>query len=334
MEVVGGDDYFAVLRAEHVGHPAGLVQLGAAVVGAVADRERLHFALAALLAQVDELRGDAARVQPSGEEDAEGHVGHEPRLGGVPEPVPQLVPELAVAARVGRVGELALPVAPDLQLAVLVDGSGRRGQLVDAGEHRQRRRHVAGAQIEIERLVVQLAGHARVAEQRLDLGPEDEALPPEVVVERLLSQPVAGDEEPLPARVPDGEREHSRQPLRQRVAPLLVSMDQHFGVAARPEDVPFRDQLLAQRQVVVDLAVEGDGDGAVLVVHRLRAVLREIDDREAAVSEGHRPGAEVAAAVGTAVRDDVGHPTQQRLIRGTILVAVYEAADAAHAVTP
>src|SRR5207247_1626349 len=80
--------------------------------------------------------------------------------------------------------------------------------------------------------------------------------------------------------VPDGEGEHPAQALGERVAPLLVPVDQDFGVAAGAEDVAPGDQLLAQPEVVVDLAVEGDGDGAVLVLHRLRAGLREVDDRE------------------------------------------------------
>ena len=95
-----------------------------------------------------------------------------------------------------------------------------------------------------------------------------------------------------------------------------------------------RDQLFSQPEMVVDLAVEGDGEGPVLVVHRLGAILRKVDDREAAVTERRRAAAEVPAPVGSPMRDDLRHPAQQRLVGETILVAIHEAADAAHAVTP
>ena len=98
---------------------------------------------------------------------------------------------------------------------------------------------------------------------------------------------------------------------------------------------PLRDELFAQRQVVVDLAVEGDGDlGVVAAVHRLGAVGRQIDDRQAPVAERDRAFEEVAVAVRAAVGDDVSHPAQQRLatgvLRRTLRVAIYEATDAAH----
>ena len=151
-----------------------------------------------------------------------------------------------------------------------------------------------------------------------------------MVVERLLAEPIARDEEPLAARVPDGEGEHPRQPLGKRVAPLFITVDEHLGVAARAEDVPARDQFVAQAEIIVNLSVEGDGDRAVLVVHGLRAVRREIDDRKPPVPERDRSLHEQAAAVRPAVRDDVGHAPQQFLVRGPLPVAVQEAADAAH----
>ncbi len=57
---------------------------------------------------------------------------------------------------------------------------------------------------------------------------------------------------------------------------LLVEVGDHLGVAARRERVPGALQVGAQLAVVVDLAVEDDGDGAVLVEDRLIAG-REVD---------------------------------------------------------
>ncbi len=57
-------------------------------------------------------------------------------------------------------------------------------------------------------------------------------------------------------------------------------MDEHLGVAVGGESVTALAQLLAQAGVVVDLAVEGDPDRAVLVGERLVAAL-EVEDRQA-----------------------------------------------------
>ena len=43
----------------------------------------------------------------------------------------------------------------------------------------------------------------------------------------------------------------------------------HLGVAARAETVAARRELVDQLPIVVDLAVEGDADRAVLVEERL-----------------------------------------------------------------
>ena len=63
-----------------------------------------------------------------------------------------------------------------------------------------------------------------------------------------------------------------------------------------PSALEFRDQLLE----VVDLAVEDDDDGAVLVVQRLLAG-REVDDRQAAVAEADARREVQAALVRAAV---------------------------------
>jgi hypothetical protein len=52
--------------------------------------------------------------------------------------------------------------------------------------------------------------------------------------------------------------------------------------------VPKLFQLLAEFEVVIDLPVENDPGGAILIVNRLSATL-EIDYREAAHSQTHWP---------------------------------------------
>ena len=59
-------------------------------------------------------------------------------------------------------------------------------------------------------------------------------------------------------------------------------------------------QALAQDLVVVDFAVDGEGEGLVFAQHRLRARVHA-DDGEAFVNENRVVGCVVAAPVGAAV---------------------------------
>ena len=63
--------------------------------------------------------------------------------------------------------------------------------------------------------------------------------------------------------------------------------------------MPASDELLAELGEVVDLAVEGEVDGSVLVRHRLLAVGREIDDGESAVGETDAAGVIINELLGS-----------------------------------
>src|SRR5438552_14050604 len=84
-----------------------------------------------------------------------------------------------------------------------------------------------------------------------------------------------------PPRVPDRHREHPAQAGCERLAVLLVQVEQHLGVAARAESMAGPLELAPQLAVVVDLAVLDDVNRPVLVPDRLVAGL-EVDDREPA----------------------------------------------------
>ena len=139
-----------------------------------------------------------------------------------------------------------LPVLPGQHV------SGR--QLADLAEDRERGGNGVGRQERLERVEVEVA-----LRQRVELGGERE-LPVDVaVVERLDPEPVACEHEPLAARVPDRDREHPAQPLREPEIPLLVGVDDRLGVRARAQRVPGALQRVVQLRVVVDLTVLDDG---------------------------------------------------------------------------
>src|SRR5213593_533212 len=92
-----------------------------------------------------------------------------------------------------------------------------------------------------------------------------------------------------------------------------------------------RLELLANLRVVVDLAVERDGDGAGIVHHRLRRVGREIDDGEPPVAERAAAirSAPESHPVRTAMRHPVAHPRDDgRISRGPGRIECSD--DAAH----
>ena len=85
-------------------------------------------------------------------------------------------------------------------------------------------------------------------------------------VQRLLAHAIARQQQPLAPRIPQRERKHAMQPQQRIVAPLLVGMNDHLGVAAGRETVAAAHQFLAQLAKVVDLAVEYQLDRAILIV--------------------------------------------------------------------
>ena len=70
------------------------------------------------------------------------------------------------------------------------------------------------------------------------LGAEPQGAVAMRVEQRLLAQPVAGDQQPAAPAVPEREGEHAAQPVDAVVAEVLVEVDDHLGVAAGAEPVP------------------------------------------------------------------------------------------------
>src|SRR3954470_11241925 len=107
------------------------------------------------------------------------------------------------------------------------------------------------------------------------------------VVKRLLAEAVAGEKQPPPRFVVDGEGEHAVEALRETFTPFLVAVDQDFRVGViAVENVAPRLEFAPQLGVVVDLAVEDHADATVFIPHRLSAALN-VEDSKAAMAEEH-----------------------------------------------
>jgi hypothetical protein len=84
---------------------------------------------------------------------------------------------------------------------------------------------------------VELARNLSIGEQSGQLRGEAEDAVPLGIEERLLAEPIAGHQEPAATRVPEGEGEHALELPDAVGAELLVEVDDHLGVAVRPERV-------------------------------------------------------------------------------------------------
>ena len=108
---------------------------------------------------------------------------------------------------------------------------------------------------------------------------------------------------------------------------LFVKMNQSLGVAGGLEVMAARDQVRAQFLVVVDLAVEDDPHGTVLIGYRLVAG-GEVDDAEAPHADGAAAIDVEALVVGTAMANLVAHRLHERTFGG--LIEQDETGDATH----
>ncbi len=93
--------------------------------------------------------------------------------------------------------------------------------------------------------------------------------------------------EPVIVTIPDRESEHSTQVVHHCLALIGIEVQKHFGVRAAAEDVAFPFKSAPEFPVVVDLAIEGHDEFAVSACHRLRACVRQVDDRQPPMAEAH-----------------------------------------------
>ncbi len=92
-------------------------------------------------------------------------------------------------------------------------------------------------------------------------------------------------------------------------------------------------QIVRELPVVVDLAVEDEGDGTVLVVQRLRAA-GDVDDAQPPEAERDMRGAVCTGAIRSAMDERACRAGDERIVSSAKRVAPDHAAEAAHVVSP
>ncbi len=223
----------------------------------------------------------------------------------------QVVERLQGVRRLGgraRVVERIVP--PDRQRSLPPPRPAPRLERPDAAERGARRPRRPEGEHLVQPLGVERPLHFAAREQRLDLGREVQVPVPLGVVQRQDPEAIAGEEQRRGTTIVQREGELAVEPLEQPLAPLLVAVNQHLGVAARAEHVTAHLELVPQLEVIVDLAVVDHADVPVLVRHRLRAA-GDIDHAQPHVREADPVVRVQAEPIGPTMPDRGRHALEQ-----------------------
>src|SRR5215469_1949953 len=170
-------------------------------------------------------------------------------------------------------------------------------------------------------------------EQNLNFRTEKEFLCGFGVVQRLNAQPIARDEQGLTPAIPNGKGEHATQALDALFSILLIKVKDGFGVAFGAVGVAGGDELLAQRGMVVDFAIEHDPERVVFITERLMAS-REIDDAQAPHANPGTAFRVDAFIVRAAMRHYGAHAAQKSSVRCRFSAKPYDSRDSTHSNAP
>ncbi len=212
-------------------------------------------------------------------------------------------------------------------------GPGR--ELANALVDRVRGGNIVEPQQQTERAAVDLSVPIGVRLEGGELRAEQEGLPRGAVVERLLAEAIARQDERSLAAVPKPEGEHADRTLEGTAyPPRRYGREQDLRIAVPP---PSRRraralQLGAQLGVIVDFTIERDDPAARVGKHRLMPGRREVDDREPPVGQ-RRAGVLIdphAVIVGAAPGNRVRHLARDALPGARACIACDEAGYSAH----
>src|SRR5262249_34409866 len=157
-------------------------------------------------------------------------------------------------------------------------------ELPDAAQNGQRRRHGHEREVVKDRFRIDRVVDVVETPQRLQLRRETDFRSDARVVQRLLAEAVARENEDAGIAIPERECEHAVYEC-EPVDPVTCKMvQQHLSVTVRFEDNDFAAEIPSKVLEVIDFAVEYDSKTPVRRGHRL-VTAGEIDDRKPTHSE-------------------------------------------------
>ena len=131
------------------------------------------------------------------------------------------------------------------------------------------------------------------------------------------------------ASVPDGQAKHSIQAIQYFVAPLLVPVNDDFGIGICTKDVSVALQFPLQFRKVIDLSIKHNPNGLFLIRHGL-VPAGEIDDRQPPESESKRARNKIPLVIRTSMADGFGHRFDVHPSNGRLISEVKLSANSTH----
>src|SRR5581483_1214527 len=129
-------------------------------------------------------------------------------------------------------------------------------------------------------------------------------------MQRANPRAIAPEQHEAPAEVDEHEGELASQMLEQRLAMLLIEMDDQLGVRIGPEHMAFGHELGLALGIIEQLAVGDHADIAGLVEDGLLAI-GDADDGESAIAHADAGRHEIAHPVRPAMPERRRHPADQ-----------------------
>ena len=148
-------------------------------------------------------------------------------------------------------------------------------------------------------------------------------------MQRFDSEPIPGQKQGFGIAVPQSKSKHAAEAGHALLTPGFPCMHDHFRVAARVEAMAQCLQLRYQLLIVVDLAIEDDGNASVFVEQRLLPRCN-VDNRQPAVPQCDTRLVVLALSVGATMRLRVVHASQQTTIELAPATRIEYACNTAH----
>ena len=202
--------------------------------------------------------------------------------------------------------EFSLKVSGGFNYSVLVPQIVTGQQAVNVLKEGLGRHCVLEGQVGVERAFVKALYKLGVLKNTFDFAGIYKILADLCVVQGLDSEKVASDENRVICCIVNSKSKHAAQARKQILLPLLKAVNKHLAVGFGGEFMSLFNQFLTDSLVVVDLAVEGEHQGFILVVNRLMTCFK-VDYRQAPKAHSYGVVGEKAVGIRSAVSNDLCH---------------------------
>ena len=158
-------------------------------------------------------------------------------------------------------------------------------QFARAAENARFSRNISHRQIAIERGRIDRSIEIRVRQQALQFRGKSQLAVGHGIEQRLFARAIARQQQDVRSLIVKRDGEHAVEMRKTIRAPFTIGGQNDFRIRLGTELVPLGHQEASKFEVVVDLAIEDDGERTCRILHGLMAARRKIDDGQPAHRE-------------------------------------------------